>query len=56
MKKQHVQIDRKILAKWHAVKVARTVLKGESGGNAADLLNQNYGNQEKSKRIQAGRA
>ena len=29
------------LPELYAVKVARTVLKGESGGNAADLLNQN---------------
>lgn len=28
------------LPELYAVKVARTVLKGESGGNAADLLNQ----------------
>lgn len=28
------------LPELYAVKVARTVLKGEGGGNAADLLNQ----------------
>lgn len=30
----------RIVPELYAVKVARTVLKGESGGNAADLLNQ----------------
>jgi hypothetical protein len=29
------------LLELYAVKVARTILKGESGGNAADLLGNN---------------